>query len=91
MLILRAILKFLIFLFAVMLIIFGVIAAVTPIPFGLIFIAIGFFLLTAVSPSLMGRIRRRWPWLDRRLKMLDAKLPRWLARHLRKSDAAKET
>ena len=86
MLILRIAFKFLVTVFAIILIVAGVILAPTPAPFGIVFILIGFFLLAAVSPDLMRWLRRRWRWLDRQLIKLERKLPRWLARQLRKSD-----
>lgn len=85
MLVLRIAFKFLVTLFAIILIIVGAIMTPTPVPFGIIFVIIGFFLLAAVSPDLMRWLRRRWGWLDRQLIKLERKLPRWLARQLRKS------
>ena len=90
MLVLRIAFKFLVTVFAIILIIIGIILTPTPAPFGLIFLIIGFFLLAAVSPDMMRWLRRRWGWLDRQLVKLERKLPRWLARHLRKSDASKD-
>ena len=69
----------------VVMIIIGVITTPTPVPFGLIFIVLGFLLLTVAAPALVRRIRRRWRWLDRRLVALEKKAPRWLARRLRET------
>ena len=47
MLVLRIAFKFLVTLFAIILIIVGAIMTPTPVPFGIIFVIIGFFLLAA--------------------------------------------
>jgi len=90
MLVLRIAFKFLVSIFAVILIFAGIVLTPAPAPFGIIFIFIGFFLLAAVSPDLMRWLRRRWGWLDRQLIKLERKLPRWLARQLRKSEIDKD-
>ncbi len=78
--------KFLVVLFAFILIIVGFLTAITPIPFGLPLIIIGFLMLATVSPATLRFIRRRWGWLDRRLRWLQRILPRWMTRSLRRSD-----
>ena len=82
----RSVFKFLVSIFAILLIIIGIIVAPSPIPFGIIFISIGFLLLSASAPDLIRWLRRRWRWFDRQLKKLEAKAPRWLARQLHRSD-----
>ncbi|GJL95917.1 MAG: hypothetical protein DHS20C05_23220 [Hyphococcus sp.] len=86
----RAIFKFFVSLFAILLILIGIITTPTPIPFGIVFIALGFFLLAASAPDLLRWMRRRWRWLDRQLVRLEKKLPRWLAKYLRRSDLRDE-
>ena len=83
---LRLLFKFLVTLFALTLMLIGIIVAPSPIPFGVVFFFIGFFLLAATAPDMVRWLRRRWRWLDRRLKKLEEKLPRWLANILRRSD-----
>lgn len=78
--------KFILTIFALILILVGIVTAITPIPFGLPLILIGFLMLATISPATLRFIRRRWGWLDRRLKWLQKKLPRWMTRSLRKSD-----
>lgn len=78
--------RFLLTLFALALIFFGFILMLSPIPFGIILIALGFLLLAAVAPSVLRWLRKRWRWLDRRLDALQERLPEWIAKHLRKSD-----
>ncbi len=82
----RIIFKFFVSIFAILLILIGIITTPTPIPFGIVFIALGFFLLAASAPDLLRWLRRRWGWLDRQLVKLEGKLPRWLAKYLRRSD-----
>ena len=82
--------KFLVVVFAFILIAVGMVTAITPIPFGLPLVFIGFLLLATVSPATLRYIRRRWRWLDQRLKWLQKKLPRWMTRSLRRSDPDNE-
>ena len=72
--------------FAVAMIVFGFITMISPIPFGFIFILLGFFILTVVAPAFVRWFRRRWRWLDRRMDALEKRLPKWAAKHLRRSD-----
>ncbi len=78
--------KIILVIFAFILILVGVVTAITPVPFGLPLIIIGFLMLATISPATLRFIRRRWGWLNRRLKWLQKKLPRWMTRSLRKSD-----
>jgi|GEM_PF-4499061 len=80
---------FLVGVFAVVLIIIGAITAVMPIPFGIIFMIIGFILLGVVAPPVrpaLRNARRRWGWLDDRLDEAQEKLPESIASPLRESD-----
>ncbi len=79
----RAVFKFFVAAIAVLMIVIGIIVAPSPIPFGIIFILLGFFLLAAVAPDLVRWLRRRWRWLDRVLRRLESALPRWMTRELR--------
>ena len=67
-------------------IIIGIIVAPSPIPFGIIFVALGFFLLAATAPDLVRWLRRRWRWFDRQIKRLERILPRWMTAPLRNTD-----
>ncbi len=78
--------RFIVAAFAIVLILIGMVTAITPVPLGLPLIFVGFLLLATISPATLRFIRRRWGWLDRRLKWLQRKLPRWMTRSLRKSD-----
>ncbi len=86
----RAMFKGVVTLFALLLIAIGIVVTPSPIPFGIIFIALGFLLLVAVAPDLVRWLRRRWRWFDRQMKKLEKKLPRWLAKQLRKSEVESE-
>ncbi|MEM9170888.1 MAG: hypothetical protein AAGC56_14700 [Pseudomonadota bacterium] len=75
--------------FAVILIVVGALAAFTPIPFGILFIAIGLVLLSTVAPPVrhwLKGVRRRWKWLNRQLRRLQKSAPAWIGDALRKSD-----
>ena len=82
---LASLFKFLVAAFGVLLIVIGIIVAPSPIPFGIIFILLGFFLLTAAAPDFVRWVRRHWRWMDRKLLGLEKRLPKWLARQLRRS------
>lgn len=72
--------------FAVLLMLVGVILAPSPVPFGIIIFALGFFLLVSVAPAFVRGVRRRWRWFDRQMHRLEDRLPEWLAAPLRASD-----
>lgn len=72
--------------FAIALIVFGVIASVSPVPFGFVFIVLGLLLLAVVAPTFMRFFRKRWRWFDRQLDRLQEKLPNWIGRRLKASD-----
>ncbi len=78
--------KFLLTVFALILIVVGAITAITPIPFGLPLVIIGFLMLATISPATLRFLRRRWGWLDRRLRWMQKKLPNWMTRSLKRSD-----
>lgn len=78
--------RVLIAIFALIMIAVGMVTAITPIPFGLPLVVIGFLLLATASPATLKFIRKRWRWLDRRLVWLQEKLPRSMTRSLRRSD-----
>ncbi|MBB5520071.1 hypothetical protein [Amphiplicatus metriothermophilus] len=82
--------KFAIAVFAVLLIVFGMIWMWSPIPFGFVFIIIGFLLLAAVAPAFIRFLRRRFGWFERFLHWLERRLPGWLARLLRRTDVDHE-
>lgn len=81
-----AVFKFAVAVFAVILILVGAIITPTPIPFGVVFMAIGFLLLAAVAPAFVRWLRRRMRWFDRLIHWLEKRLPEWIARPLRESD-----
>lgn len=83
---LRLTLRILTILFAIFLIVFGIIWTISPIPFGFIFIILGILLLAAVAPGFLRWFRKYWRWLDAVLDRLQNFLPRWLAAPLRRSD-----
>lgn len=67
---------------------FGVIALVSPIPFGFVFIPLGLAMMLWASPWMRGRLRRfraHHPNFDRKLREAEDWLPDWLAAPLRHS------
>lgn len=72
--------------FAVLLILFGAIWTLSPIPFGFIFLILGFLLLVAAAPGEVRWLRKRWRSFDRAMHGLEKRLPEWIARRLRATD-----
>lgn len=72
--------------FALLLIGFGVVLTISPIPFGFIIVIIGFLLFVAVAPAEVRWLRRRWRWFDRAMHRLEKRLPEWIAKRLRVTD-----
>ena len=83
---LTAIFKLLVTLFALVLIVVGLILTPSPLPFGLIIVALGLSLLVAVAPDLVRWLRGRWRWFDRRMHDLEDRLPEFMSRPLRRTD-----
>lgn len=73
-------------LFALLLIAFGLVVTISPIPFGFIIVIVGFLLFVSVAPAEVRWLRRRWRWFDKSMHSLEKRLPRWLAKRLRESD-----
>lgn len=83
---LLALFKFAVAVFAVLMIVAGLIIMPTPLPFGVVLVAIGLMLLVAVAPSMIRDMRRRFRWFDRFMHWIEKGLPEWLARRLRETD-----
>lgn len=82
--------RFALTIFAIILIIVGIITAPTPVPFGIIFIILGILLLSSVAPGLVRWLRKRWRWFDRQMLRVEKRLPNWIAKHLRKSQVERD-
>ena len=72
--------------FALLLIGFGLVVTISPIPFGFVIVIIGFLLFVSVSPAEVRWMRKRWRRFDRAMHRLEERLPEWIARRLRVSD-----
>lgn len=72
--------------FAILLMLFGLIWTISPIPFGFIFLILGFLLLLSAAPGEIRWLRRRWRWFDRAMHGLEKRLPEWIAKRLRATD-----
>ena len=80
-------------LFAVVMILFGFVALISPIPFGFVFIALGFIMLGIVAPPvrpLLKNLRRRWRWFDKQLDKAQSELPDAIAEPLKDSDPCED-
>lgn len=73
-------------LFAILLILFGLVWTISPIPFGIVFVILGFMLLLSAAPGEIRWLRKRWRWLDRVMHGLEKRLPKWIAKRLRETD-----
>lgn len=82
---LLAVFRFAVAVFAVMLILAGLVLMPSPIPFGIVFIGLGIILLALVMPSAI-RFMRRWRPFDKIMHWLERHLPAWLAEKLRNTD-----
>lgn len=52
----------------VLLVLYGVIAAISPLPLGVPLIVVGLFMIAGANPAfrpVIRRARRRWAWFDR--------------------------
>ena len=83
---LLALFKFAIAVFAILMIVAGFLIMPTPLPFGLLLVAIGLLLLVVVAPSMIRDMRRRFGWFERFMHWIEKGLPEWLARRLRETD-----
>ncbi|MEQ1932160.1 MAG: hypothetical protein ABL957_16730 [Parvularculaceae bacterium] len=63
----------------VLLLVYGVIAGLSPLPAGVFFVVLGFLMIAAANPSArpaVRRLRRRWPWFNAIVKALGKRGPR---------------
>lgn len=72
--------------FAVLMILVGLVWTISPIPFGIVFVALGVLLLAAAAPGEVRWLRRRWRWFDRLMHGAEKRMPEWLAKRIRISD-----
>ncbi len=78
--------RFAVSLFAILLILFGLVWTISPIPFGFVFLILGFLLLLSAAPGEIRWLRRRWRWFDRAMHGLEKRMPEWIAKRLRATD-----
>ncbi|MEO0399128.1 MAG: hypothetical protein AAF224_06840 [Pseudomonadota bacterium] len=83
---LEALFRFAIAVFAILMILAGSVLLLSPIPFGIILITLGFLLLVTAAPSAVRWVRKHWKWFDRRMDNLERRLPEFIAKRLRASD-----
>ena len=60
------------------LILYGVIAALSPLPLGVIFIVIGILMIAGANPAarpIIRRARAKWPLFDKAVDMVGARSP----------------
>ena len=72
--------------FALLLIGFGVVLTISPIPFGIVLVILGFLLFVSAAPAEVRWLRKRSRWFDRMMHRLEDRLPEWIAKRLRASD-----
>ncbi|NWG70422.1 MAG: hypothetical protein HXY23_02285 [Parvularculaceae bacterium] len=62
----------------ILLIIYGVVAGLSPLPAGVVSIVFGLLMIVAANPAArpaLRRLRRRWPWFNAMVKWLGGKAP----------------
>ncbi len=60
------------------LVIYGVIAAISPLPLGVVFAALGLIMIAAANPAarpLILAMRRRWRWFDKLVRLAARRSP----------------
>ena len=65
----------------VILLLYGVIAGVSPLPAGVVFVVLGFLMIAAANPAArpaLRRLRRRWPWFNAVVKSFAQRGPKSL-------------
>lgn len=72
--------------FALLLIGFGLVVTISPIPFGFVIVIIGFLLFVSVAPAEVRWLRKHWRWFDKAMHRLEKRLPEWIAKRLRVTD-----
>jgi len=78
--------RLLLFIVAIFIILVGIVAMVSPIPFGILLITLGLALLAIALPAIFKPLRKRWRWLDTLLDAITERIPGWLARRVKDSD-----
>ncbi len=65
------------------LMIYGLIAAFSPLPAGAPLVIIGLLMIAGANPAarpLIVRMRRRWPWFNKLVRLVGRRAPRHIAR-----------
>ena len=76
-------------LIAIVLIVVGVLTSISPVPLGFVLVLVGIVVLALADPHarpMLRWLRRRWPWLDRRLRGAQKKAPTAIAEPLEETD-----
>lgn len=77
----------------VLMVIYGVIAGLSPLPAGVFFVAFGFLFIAAANPAArpaMRRLRRRWPWFNAIVKTIGKSGPKTIRVVVSETDPAVE-
>lgn len=62
---------------------YGILAAFTPLPAGAPLVIIGLLMIAGANPAarpVIVRMRRRWPWFHRLVKIIGNRAPRHIAK-----------
>ena len=65
------------------LMIYGLIAAFSPLPAGAPLVIVGLLMIAGANPAarpLIVRMRRRWPWFNKLVRLVGKRAPRHIAR-----------
>lgn len=73
-------------LFALVMIAFGLVLTISPIPFGIIIVTVALLLFASAAPGPVRFVRRYWRGFDRFMQALERRLPAFIARRLHESD-----
>ena len=78
---------------AVVLIVYGVIAAISPLPLGVPLIVLGLIMIAGANPAarpVIKRMRRKWHWFDVIVRQLGTRTPKTLQATLEETDPGEE-
>ncbi|MGE0408206.1 MAG: hypothetical protein AB7P23_02965 [Amphiplicatus sp.] len=76
------------------LIVYGVIAALSPLPLGLPFVVLGLLMIAGANPAarpLIRRLRARWRWFDRLVRLAGRHAPQEVKKTIDETKPAAKT
>ena len=66
-----------------LLVLYGLVAALSPLPAGAPLVIVGLLMIAGANPAarpVIVRMRRRWPWFNKLVRLVGKRAPRHIAR-----------